>query len=171
MRASVLVLVLLAGCFRSKTPAYTLGGVAATAGAVVVAATAARPDCVDEIPIVPYDELGCEAGKGFQYVLGALLLTAGLTSILVAASIDIPDETLTPLAANNGVNPFLPPAEIPEPASADPQLRELTLQASVAASVGRCDEVAAIANTVDSLDRGYRIAGFVRDPKVRACLR
>ena len=167
MRASVLVLVLLAGCFRSKTPAYTLGGVAATAGAVVVATTAAQADCTGQIII---DEVGCNAEKGWHYILGALLLTAGLTSILVAASIDIPDETLAPLATNNGVNPFLPPAEIPEPASEDPQLRELTLQASVAASVGRCDEVAAIANTVDSLDRGYRIAGFVRDPKVRACL-
>lgn len=165
MRAFVLVIVLHAGCFRSKTPAYTVGAVAATAGTVVIAATAARPDCSGQIII---DELGCEAEKGWTYVLGALLLTAGLTAITVAASIDVP-EVPGPLASR-GANPFLPAAEIPEPASEDPQLRELTLQASVAASVGRCDEVAALANTVESLDRGYRIAGFVRDPKVRACL-
>lgn len=167
MRAFVLVLALLTGCFRSKTPAYAVGGVAATAGVVVVAATAARPDCTGQIII---DELGCEADKGMDYILGALLLTAGLTALVVAASIDVPDESPTPLAANRGVNPFLPAAEIPEPASEDPQLRELTLQASVAASIGRCDQVASLANTVESLDRGYRIAGFVRDPKVRACL-
>jgi hypothetical protein len=165
MRTFILVLAILVGCTHSKTPAYAVGGVAATAGAVLVAGTAARPDCTGFI----VDELACDTEKGGMYILGALLLTAGLTALAVAAAIEVPDHPEAPLP-EVGANPFLPPTEVPEPASEDPQLRELTLQASLAARVGRCHEVGTIANTVDSLDRGYRIAGFVRDPKVRACL-
>ena len=161
----VLSLVLgVSGCTpHNKTPAYAIGGTAAVAGVAVFAIAAAQPDCDPEHP---FDAIGCEASKGWMYIGSALLLAIGLTAIGVAASID----TGVPEA----VNPFLPaqtaePA--PAPASEDPQLRELTLQASLAAAVGRCDQVSAIAITIDELDRGYRIAGFVRDPKIRACLR
>ena len=163
MRPFVLVLVLSVGCTQNKTPIYAVGGTVATAGIVVLATTAAKPDCASDLT-----GFGCELQNSWTYVIGALLLTAGLSALAVAAAIDVPEpEQLRP---DVGVNPFLPPAEIPAPASEDPQLRELTMQASLAARVGRCGEVAAIANTVDSLDRGYRIAGFVRDDKIRACL-
>ncbi|MEJ7604428.1 MAG: hypothetical protein WKG01_41615 [Kofleriaceae bacterium] len=162
----VLSLVLSAGCAqRGKTPAYVIGGTTATVGAAMAVIAAARPDCNTAHLI---DDLGCEAGKGWLYIGSAVLLAVGLTTIGVAASIETHEPTV-------GSNPFLPPdvAEpvLPAPASEDPRLRALTVEANVAAGVGRCDQVAMIASKVSELDRGYRIAGFVRDPAVRACLR
>jgi len=163
MRASVLVLILVSGCFRSKMPAYVAGGTAATAGTLLVAATATT-DCGDQFLT---SEL-CRGSNTTMLLTGVLLLVAGLSAIAVGATLDDdPVERWNPAAA---AIPIVPTGPIPEPASEDPQLRELTLQASIAASVGRCDEVSALAKTVDALDRGYRIAGFVRDPRVRACL-
>ena len=56
------------------------------------------------------------------------------------------------------------------PSTEDPQLRQLTLQASFAARRGQCNAVRVIADRVDALDAAYRRGGFVTDASIVACL-
>jgi hypothetical protein len=56
------------------------------------------------------------------------------------------------------------------PPPKEPMLRQLSLQASVAARAGRCVAVETIADRVAELDRRYRRIGFVADPLVALCL-
>jgi len=176
MRRFVVVslVVSLAACSRSKAPAYAVGGALAAAGTYVLA-TGATKNCepmnhdgLDGEPVYGPDELGCDLSKGSAAILGTTVLLLGLTAIAVAISIEVPDDdepapikTEAELAAARAV---------PTPATDNVVLRELTVEASLAAQVGHCTKVVSIADRVELIDRTYRLAGFVRDPRIAGCL-
>lgn len=59
---------------------------------------------------------------------------------------------------------------MPEPPTNDRHLRQLTLQAGLAARAGHCNTVRVIADRVDDLDDAYRKGGFVSDTAIASCL-
>ena len=107
-------------------------------------------------PAVPPDlrPLGCGLGKAVGYGIGTLVASVGLTTLIV----------------NESVGRQLPSIQ-PAPASDEsPELRQLVINASVAARAGRCKSVAAIADRIEVLDPAYRHDAFLRDPAIAACI-
>jgi hypothetical protein len=111
------------------------------------------------------DKLRCSVHKEAGPVLGGVLLGLG-TGLLIY------NELRTPIVEpSDEPRSTIPGADqVPRPATDDPMLRQLTLQASFAARNRQCTAVEAIARRVESIDGGYRRGGFVADGAIAACL-
>lgn len=132
-------------------------------------ATAAGKSCAED---KLDDNLDCEVGAGIDALAGAALLATGVAVLIYNEARPTgrdPEGVARPAAAieHHYVDGAI---EIEEPATADPALRNLTVQASVAARAGQCAAVRSIATRVANRDRSYRRDGFVRDQRIVRCL-
>jgi hypothetical protein len=162
MRAAVVVVMLVGGC-ASRTPGRVVGG-ALTALGTGVLVKAVATDCPSarsepSYPPVPPDlaPLGCGAGKLALGSVGVLTLAVGLTTLIVNESVA-------------RELPALPPANAEAADADDPELRQLIINAGVAARAGRCKSVETIADRIAALDPAFRHDGFLRDPAIAACV-
>jgi len=153
--------VLVAGC-ASRTPGRVVGGALTALGTGVLVKAVAH-DCPEpsheppSYPPVPPDlaPLGCGVGKLALGSVGVLALAVGLTTLIV----------------NESVGRELPALPSVQPvADDDPELRQLVINAGVAARAGRCKSVEAIADRIATLDPAFRHDGFLRDPAIAACV-
>ena len=165
--AFVAAVSLLTGCISgSKKPGYIAGGVVSAVGVGLLASTQ-QQDC-SEMELAP--AVSCAGSEIGVATIGTSMLIAGLAIITLTAVIPAPaadDEPKIDAAVLEEVQAL----QIGEPTTSDPMLRQLTLQASVAARAGRCLTVEVIAHRIDEVDRAYRHAGFIADPLVAACLK
>jgi hypothetical protein len=165
MHRIMLVLVLAnAGCWgKSRTPGRVGGGVVAGLGTVMLV-DGLTSDCDQHIEDLD-DGVGCGITKEIGPWMGGTMLVIGLLVLIgnELRDLDPPPETVVQPPAVTFESP-------PAPETADPMLRQLTLQASVAARTGHCSTVTAIASRVARIDPVYRREGFERDGKIVSCL-
>jgi hypothetical protein len=144
------------------------GGLATAAG-IGFLASAVTASCETEMSFE--EGLGCGVGAMFETLAGVVLLTTGASGLIyneVRSTVREP-EAAPPVAVIE--HHYVAGAgDIGEPATADPVLRNLTLQASVAARAGHCAVVRSIATRVADRDRSYRRDGFVTDQAIVRCL-
>jgi len=166
VRAVILLSLVSLGACASRTPGRVVGGALTVIGGAMTI-SAASEDCPDPeseptaFPTAPdLRPLGCGLGKGIGVAAGVVVLSVGLTTLLVNESIKR-EVAAPPLAT--------PPAS-PPVADDSPELRQLVINAGVAARAGRCKSVAAIADRVEQLDPAFRHDGFLRDPAIAGCV-
>jgi hypothetical protein len=163
-RRAVAVAVLCAvvpGCFtaQSKKLRYTADGAVAAMGAYALTAAA--------LPCDP-STIGCTNDLRMTLaVIGAMELLLGASLIISTAMWDPNAVEVTPPPEPTTIPDA---ASIPAPATSNPELRQLTFQASVAARVGQCAAVQTIARRVATIDVDYREHGFASDARVAGCL-
>lgn len=176
MRSSSLVTLLtattlLAGCVH-KPAGYVGGSALALAGGALV--IEAEGDNCSEREFG--ESIGCGIGNVFTGSAGVTMLAIGVGILLVTAMTPSPEAEAEAAAAPAPAAlvtftpaPVAAPASL-EPPTTDHKLRQLTLQAMVAAGAGQCIAVEAIARHVETLDPRYRNEGFLADPAIGACL-
>jgi hypothetical protein len=186
MRAmSLLFVVASMACHtpQQRRVGFIGGGVLATAG-VIMLVQVAVDDC----------EAGfsCSLDRSIGKAFGAGSLLLGATILLVTAAGGDRSPAPQPPPVSGYLPPLPPPpvvrdpppgppsatvTAIPdadtvgEPPTTDRTLRQLTLQASMAARRGQCQGVRVIAARVAQLDASYRRVGFVADARIAGCLR
>ena len=150
------------GCFtsQSKKLRYAADGAVAAMGAYALTAAA--------LPCDP-NTIGCSNDlRGTLAAIGAIELLLGASLIISTALWDPSAVEPPPLPPEPTTIPDA--VTIPAPATSNPELRQLTLQASVAARVGQCAAVQTIARRVATIDVDYREHGFASDVRVAGCL-
>lgn len=151
----------------SRAPGRIAGAIVTGAGFVMVA-EATTTDCSGG---AFGDALSCAIGTGLDTAMGAALLSIGLSALLYNELRTVPVEPVEqPLPQLTERRYVANAADIGEPTTADPMLRQLTLQASIAARAGHCEAVRIVADRVDDLDPRYRRGGFVTDDAISACI-
>jgi hypothetical protein len=188
--------ILFGGCTAANKQAGYVGGAAMLVGGALLYASGAGKDCQSlHNNDVLGDGTGCDLSSGMSESLGGLTAIVG-AAILVAAMAapdadaegpqavaamqptTIQPTTIQPTAIQpTTIQPTtIQPStiqytmDVPRPLTDDPQLRNFTLQASMAARGGQCSTVQVIARRVEDLDAVYRQNGFLADPVVVACL-
>ncbi|MEO8705399.1 MAG: hypothetical protein ABI867_35485 [Kofleriaceae bacterium] len=160
----ILLIVALGGCWgTSRTPGRVAGGITAGVGAVMLV-NGLTSNCEDHIEDLN-DSVGCGITKDVAPAMGGAMVAIGALILLVNELRDVH------YVERAEVTPPVVLELSPEPDVADPMLRQLTLQASVAARAGHCSTVTAIASRVERLDPAYRRDGFERDDKIASCLK
>lgn len=154
-----LVLLSFAGC-ASKTPGRVIGGTMVALGTFSVIAThtsTEEPKTINDGVRMSLNEIG-----------GPIMLITG--AVILAFNEFRPASPPAPETAPQGIHRIEGADTIQAPATDDPQLRRLTLQASLAARAGQCSAVRVIADRVGELDSAFRRGGFVADAAIEACL-
>ncbi len=159
-----------AGCIGpSRAPGRTVGALVAGTGFLLIA-RGSSTSCTQE----SFEEsLGCAIDTSVGIGAGALLLATGLAVLIYNEARKTerdPDAPEAHAAAALEHHYVEGASEIREPATADPLLRQLTLQASVAARAGHCSAVSSLAARVATRDRSFRHGGFVVDTAIVRCL-
>ncbi len=117
--------------------------------------------------------IACGINRDVAPVMGGILLGAALVTLIANETRELPPSD----SAEQASAPLREQARVisgadtmPEPPTSDRQLRQLTLQAGLAARAGHCSTVRVIADRVDDLDDAYRRGGFVSDTAIASCL-
>lgn len=160
MRRSVIgfcALLSFAGC-ASKTPGRAIGGTMMGLGGFSLITSYTRTEEPRSISDGIQNKLD---------VMGGWIMLAGGAVVLLFNEVRSTKDVETPPPSTE----HIAGAEtVTAPVTEDPQLRQLTLQASFAARRGQCNAVRVIADKVDELDAAYRRGGFVADSSIVACL-
>jgi len=130
----MLVLVLAnAGCWgKSRTPGRIGGGVTAGFGTFMIV-DGLTSNCDDQIEDLN-DSIGCGITKDIGPWMGGAMLAVGLLVLIANELRDVnprEEPATQPL-------PRVAIEAPPQPETSDPMLRQLTLQASLAARTGHC---------------------------------
>lgn len=164
------VVLASAGCLGpTKSRGRAAGAITATAGTLLLI-DGLTTDCggADSLG----EAIGCGLHQDTAPIFGGALIALG---VIVLAVNEL--RTPAPEPAGPETAPGAPAAApvaadpVPRPETDDPVLRQLTLQASVAARTGACSAVTTIASRIARLDPTYRQGAFQRDAKIAACLR
>ncbi|HEV7559073.1 MAG TPA: hypothetical protein VGO00_26550 [Kofleriaceae bacterium] len=160
----------LPGCFASKSkPTRYAADSAVVAGGAAMWIKSSLETCSDAVGFS--QAFGCSLNKQLGSEFGPVLIAAGVL-LLVHTWFYDPNAVDAPEVPTPPPPPTKIPdaASIPAPATANPELRQLTLEASVAARVGQCAAVQTIARRVETIDVEYREHGFASDARVASCL-
>jgi hypothetical protein len=145
-------------------------GVLVGGGVALIANAVHNANACDGMAETPGPVFGarCENAGGASALLGAAFLVGAIVAYFTAPEADDPVDAPPPPLAPRG--PAVPPLDLPPPPTGDATLRQLTLQAEVAARRGDCTLVGVVADQVAARDPEYRRAGFLDDPRISTCL-
>jgi hypothetical protein len=135
---------------------------------LVLAYGGATTDCTSD---TFGEAISCSIDAGVQTGAGVMVLMLGVSTLIYNELRTLPPVIDEPPTALVPERRFIAHAdEVRTPMTADPLLRRLTLQASIAARAGHCSVVDSVAARVADLDRRYRYSGFVSDRAIVACI-